>query len=85
MKTVFMCGLAAMLVVLTGCGSISARWRGERGTTYPGVRMAAEHATHFTTEGELIALFDIPLSAMLDTLMLPYDKTKPAIEPVAEQ
>jgi uncharacterized protein YceK len=58
---------------VTGCGSISSRWRGERNTAYPGVKMDAEHATHFTTEGELIALFDIPLSAFVDTIFLPYD------------
>jgi uncharacterized protein YceK len=73
MKLILNLCLAAAVFVLTGCGSISARWRGEQGRPYPGVRMAAQHATHYTTEGELIALLDIPFSAVLDTLLLPYD------------
>jgi uncharacterized protein YceK len=76
MKISLNLGLAGALLVLTGCGSISARWRGERGAAYPGVKMAAQHATHYTSEGELIALFDIPLSAVVDTIMLPYDLNK---------
>jgi len=73
MKTTLNLCLAGMLLMLTGCGSISSRWRGERDVAYPGVRMDAQHATHFTTEGEFIALFDIPLSAIVDTILLPYD------------
>jgi uncharacterized protein YceK len=65
--------LVAAIVFLTGCGSIASRWRGERGSAYPGVKMDVEHATRYTTEGEWIALFDVPLSAVLDTIMLPYD------------
>ncbi len=79
--------LVAVVLSVAGCGSISARWRGERGSAYPGVKMAAEHGDHYTTEGELIALFDIPLSAVLDTIMLPYDLStspKPA-EPAVSQ
>jgi uncharacterized protein YceK len=73
MKMMLNLSLAAAVLMLTGCGSISARWRGERGRPYPGVRMDVQHATHYTTEGELIALFDIPLSAVVDTLFLPWD------------
>lgn len=76
MKVTLNLALAAALLMLPGCGSISARWRGERGTAYPGVRMDAQHATHFSTEGEFIALFDIPLSAVVDTVMLPWDLNK---------
>lgn len=76
MKTALNLLLAAVIVtVLTGCGSISARWRGERGKPYPGVRMAADTVTHYTREGELIAIFDMPLSAVVDTIMLPWDLT----------
>ena len=77
MKKALLLSLAVGMLLFTGCGSLTARWRGERGTAYPGVRMDAEHATHFTTEGEWIALFDIPLSAVVDTLFLPYDLTGP--------
>jgi uncharacterized protein YceK len=73
MKALLHVILAAGLLGLTGCGSMTARWRGERGGAYPGVKMDAEHATRYSTEGEWIALFDIPLSAVLDTIMLPYD------------
>ena len=77
MKTTLNLALVAALLLLTGCGSLASRWRGQRGEAYPGVKMDAEHATHFTTEGEWIALFDIPLSAVVDTLFLPYDLTGP--------
>ena len=76
-------GLAAVLVVMTGCGSISSRWRGDRGAAYPGVKLAAESGTHYTTEGEWIAFVDVPLSAVLDTLMLPYDISKTATNTAA--
>ena len=77
MKKALLLGLAVMMLSFTGCGSLTARWRGQRGEAYPGVRMDVEHATHFTSEGEWIALFDIPLSAVVDTLFLPYDLTGP--------
>ena len=77
MKTTLNLALVAALLLLTGCGSLTSRWRGQRGEAYPGVKMDAEHATHFTTEGEWIALFDIPLSAVVDTLFLPYDLSGP--------
>ena len=83
MKTTLNLALVAALLLLTGCGSLTSRWRGQRGEAYPGVRMDAEHATHFTTEGEWIALFDIPLSAVVDTLFLPYDLTGSAQAPEA--
>ncbi len=73
MKTTLNVCLAAALLFLTGCGSISSRWRGERGKAYPGVRMDVEHVKHYTTEGELIAILDIPLSAVVDTLFIPWD------------
>jgi uncharacterized protein YceK len=87
MKTTLNLALAATLLFLTGCGSLAARWRGERGTAYPGVRLDAQHATHYTTEGEFIALFDIPLSAVVDTLFLPYDliDSPPSIKAQTQQ
>ena len=73
MKTTLTVCLAAALILLTGCTSIASRWRGERGAAYPGVRMDVEHVKHYTTEGELIAIFDLPLSALVDTFFLPWD------------
>jgi uncharacterized protein YceK len=66
--------LIVVLFLVSGCGSLSSRWRGSAGA-YPGVRFDSEQVTHYTTEGEWIALFDIPLSALVDTLCLPYDLT----------
>ena len=73
MKTVLNVCLVAALILFTGCTSISARWRGERGRPYPGVRMDMEHVKNYQTEGELVALIDLPLSALVDTLFYPYD------------
>ena len=73
MKTVLNVCLAAALILATGCSSITARWRGERGRAYPGVRMDVEQVKNYQTEGELVAILDIPLSAIVDTLFYPYD------------
>jgi uncharacterized protein YceK len=73
MKTTFNACLAVTLLFVTGCASISARWRGEQGRAYPGVRMDVEHVRNYTTEGELIAIMDIPFSALVDTLFIPWD------------
>ena len=78
MKLMLNLGLAAALVVLTGCGSISSRWRGDRGAAYPGVKLAIESGTHYSTEGEWISFLDVPLSAVVDTFLLPYDLAKEA-------
>ena len=77
MKTMLNVCLAAAILFLTGCASISARWRGEGGKAYPGVRMDIEHVKNYQTEGELVAILDIPFSALVDTLLIPWD-----VEPV---
>lgn len=75
MRTALNASLVVVLFLFTGCGSISSRWRGERGP-YVGVKLSAETVSHFNHEGELImAVVDIPLSAIVDTLYLPYDLT----------
>ena len=74
MRTAFIAGLALSRFLLTGCGSIASRWRGERGP-YVGVKLSTETVTHYNSEGELIAALDIPFSAVLDTFFLPYDLT----------
>ncbi len=65
-----------MLLLVAGCGSISSRWNGNYGP-YVGVKVDVDQITHYQTEGELIAIADIPLSALADTLFLPYDLTRP--------
>lgn len=75
MRTALNASLVVVLFLFTGCGSISSRWRGERGP-YVGVKLSAETVSHFNHEGELImAAIDIPFSAVVDTLCLPYDLT----------
>lgn len=77
MRTALNTCLLVLLFVLTGCGSIASRWRGERGP-YVGVRFDADCLAD-TQIGEMllapVALADIPLSAILDTFYLPYDLT----------
>lgn len=72
MRTALYTFLAALLFLLPGCGSLSERWNGHYGA-YPGVRFDVQQTANYTTSGEWIAVFDIPLSALLDTLCLPYD------------
>lgn len=85
MKTTLNVCLAVTIIVLTGCTSISARWRGERGRAYPGVRMDVEHVKNYQTEGELIALIDLPFSALVDTLFIPWDVGGEPSTAVAQQ
>ena len=68
--------LAALPLLVAGCGSISSRWAGNYGP-YVGVKVDIDTVTHYQSEGELIAIADIPLSAVADTLFLPYDLTRP--------
>ncbi len=73
MKATLNVCLAATILFLTGCASISSRWRGERGKAYPGVRMDVDQVKNYGTEGDLIAILDIPLSALVDTFFIPWD------------
>jgi uncharacterized protein YceK len=72
MKAALNASLGLLLVLVAGCGSIDTRWEGNRGP-YVGTRFDVDQVTHYTMEGELIAAIDIPLSAVVDTLLLPYD------------
>lgn len=60
------------LLLTAGCGTFASHWRGGTGT-YQGVRFDCEQIKHHSTESEFIAIADIPLSAVFDTLFLPYD------------
>ena len=87
MRTAFCVSLAALIILVTGCGSIGARWSGRR-EAYAGVKLNLETIRNYKIEGELISAVDIPFSAIADTLLLPYDLSgdgtnKPAAEPVA--
>jgi uncharacterized protein YceK len=82
MRTALNLSLAGLMILVTGCGSIGARWSGRR-EPYAGVKLNLETIRNYHTEGELISALDIPFSAVADTLLLPYDLTgdKPAEEP----
>jgi len=75
MRTALNASLLALLFVFTGCGSFASRWNGERGA-YVGVRYDSDCVTG-AAEGLLsvVAFADMPLSAVMDTLFLPYDLT----------
>ena len=72
MKILLNFAAMALLLLTTGCGTLTSHWRGGTGT-YQGVRFDCEQIAHHSTESELIAVADIPLSAIVDTLFLPYD------------
>jgi uncharacterized protein YceK len=72
MKNLLNLVMLALLLLATGCGSLGSRWRGGTGA-YQGVRFDCEQVAHHSTESEFIAVADIPLSAIVDTLFLPYD------------
>lgn len=72
MKILLNLVMVASLLLATGCGSLGSRWRGGSGA-YQGVRFDCEQVVHHSTELEVIAALDIPLSAIVDTLFLPYD------------
>nr|WP_034946366.1 YceK/YidQ family lipoprotein [Erwinia oleae] len=68
-----LCGLAlsASLVVLTGCGSIISRTvpgQGHGNQFYPGVQWDIRD-----TPWRFLTIIDLPLSMVVDTLLLPVD------------
>lgn len=84
MKTTLNVCLLVLLFVFTGCGSIASRWNGER-SPYVGVRFDGDCVTHTPLGEEMlvpVALADLPLSAVVDTLFLPYDLTGEKQAPV---
>ena len=72
MKNLLNLAAMALLLLTAGCGTFASHWRGGTGT-YQGVRFDCEQIKHHSTESEFIAIADIPLSAIFDTLFLPYD------------
>jgi uncharacterized protein YceK len=72
MRTALHASVAGLVILLTGCGSIGARWQGNR-EPYAGVKLNVETVKNYHTEGELISALDLPFSAILDTFLLPYD------------
>ncbi|WP_231566751.1 YceK/YidQ family lipoprotein [Erwinia sp. 9145] len=63
--------LSASLVVLTGCGSIISRTvpgQGHGNQFYPGVQWDIRD-----TPWRFLTIIDLPLSMVVDTLLLPVD------------
>ena len=69
--------LSISLVFLTGCASIAARTQGRATRVYPGVRNDAYYLAHPSKADfpwlQWMNVFDLPFSAVLDTLLLPCD------------
>jgi len=61
----------------TGCASIGARERDGAGRPYAGVRDAAYYLARPSEADQpglvFMNIFDMPFSAVVDTLLLPYD------------
>jgi len=74
MRTAISLASLLLLLLASGCGSITSRWIGEKGN-YSGVQYDVQRLTHINNEAEHVVALDIPLSAILDTLLLPFDMT----------
>jgi len=63
-----------LIGLATGCGSIAAR-RDSAGHPYAGVRLDIYYLGHPSEADKPVCLngFDLPFSAVADTLLLPYD------------
>lgn len=65
------------LCVVTGCASIGARQRDGAGRPFAGVRDDVHYLAHPSEADQpglqFMNIFDLPFSAVVDTLLLPYD------------
>lgn len=62
-----------LLVVASGCGTIYQHQNGDA-HLYSGVRLDGVAICHVGEPGAMLAfLLDLPLSALADTILLPYD------------
>ncbi|MGK3143947.1 YceK/YidQ family lipoprotein [Pantoea sp. C2G6] len=74
MKTLPLAGILCCSVVTTGCSSVMSHTGASQGY-YPGTRASADLLVDDDTSWALkpLALIDLPFSAVLDTLLLPWD------------
>ena len=80
MRTALNTGLGLLLLLAAGCGSIDTRWEGNH-AAFAGTRFDADHLAHFRQESDFVAALDLPLSAVVDVLFLPYDLAVDGNEP----
>ena len=74
MKTLPLAGMVCCAMATTGCSSVMSHTGASQGY-YPGTRASADMLTDGDTSWALkpLALIDLPFSAVLDTLLLPWD------------
>lgn len=74
MKTVSLAGVVCCAVVSSGCSSVMSHTGPSQGY-YPGTRASADLLVDSQTSWAMrpVALVDLPFSAVLDTLLLPWD------------
>ena len=79
----------AMLTLCSGCGTILAHVDGSVTGPYSGVRLDSHLIASVGKEHDMpvfpwiipLSIFDLPLSAASDTLVLPYDLSQPCSSP----
>ena len=89
MRTSLLLSFGFALLLTSGCGSLSSHWNGRHGP-YVGTKFDIEQVRRYTQEqevgeGEVVAGLDIPLSFIVDTLMLPYDLSVKKRESATQQ
>jgi uncharacterized protein YceK len=66
-----------LLVFATGCAAVGARHRDGAGRPFAGVHADAHYLAHPSEADvpglQFLNIFDMPFSAVIDTLLLPYD------------
>lgn len=74
MKTLPLAGVVCCAMATTGCSSVMSHTGASQGY-YPGTRASADMLVDGDTSWALkpLALIDLPFSAVLDTLLLPWD------------
>ncbi|MGP2416283.1 YceK/YidQ family lipoprotein [Pantoea ananatis] len=74
MKRLPLAGVMCCAVVSSGCSSVMSHTGASQGY-YPGTRASADILTDSNTSWALkpLALVDLPFSAVMDTLLLPWD------------
>jgi uncharacterized protein YceK len=77
MHIIRLTGLLLLTCFIAGCASIGTRQRDGAGRPFAGVRDDAHYLAHPSEADQpglqFMNIFDLPFSALVDTLLLPYD------------